>query len=61
MSSDVKKQVSEVSETLKKITESAGEAGRKAAGFDKELSTKIHRIHQASEEASKHIRERQEK
>jgi methyl-accepting chemotaxis protein len=59
--SDTKKQVSEVVETIKKISEAAGEAGRKAAGFDKELSTKIHRIRQASEEASKHIEERKER
>jgi hypothetical protein len=58
--SDVKKQVSEVVETLKKITEQSGEAGRKAAGFDKELSTKIQRVREASEEASKHIERRKE-
>jgi hypothetical protein len=58
--SDVKKQVSEVVETIRKISEQAGEAGRKAAGFDKELSTKIHRIREASEEASRHIEQRKE-
>lgn len=59
--SDVKKQqVSEVVETLKKIGEASSEAGRKSAGFDKELSTKIRRISEATQEASEHIQRRRE-
>lgn len=56
-----KKEVSEITETFKKIQQQADDAGKKAAGFDKELSTKIYRTKEGAEQVIKHIQERQEK
>jgi hypothetical protein len=55
------KEVSEIQEVFKKIQQQADAAGKKAAGFDKELATKIHRTKEGAGEVVKHIEERQEK
>jgi hypothetical protein len=60
MAADKKQQVSEIKESFKKIQQQPDDLGKKAAGFDKDLSTKIFRVKEGSEQIVKHITERQE-
>jgi hypothetical protein len=60
MADSPKKQVNEIKESFKKIQQQSDDLGKKAAGFDKDLSTKIFRVKEGSEQIVKHIEERQE-
>lgn len=61
MSIEKKKQVNEIKETFRKITQEADQAGRKAGTLgDKTLTEKIRKVQQDSGEIVKHIQERTE-
>lgn len=58
MSEQTKRDAGEIVKVFKRIQQEADAAGKKAAGFDKDLGSKIRKVSEQAAEVSKHVEEK---